>query len=489
MSLFSSLVQGAGRNLFVRDLGGSAGRTMRRLAVIAAVPGVGAWTAHAQECAPVEAAVLLAADGAAGDSFGFSVSIDGDTAIAGALNDRDSGVQSGSVYIYQYSEGAWSEQDKLRPLDGRNQDEFGYSVSISGDTAIVGAYSHTADGLFDSGAAYVFTRSGEVWTQQAKLLPGDAAPDDVFGWAVAVDGDTAVVGAVGADSIGSNTGAAYVFTRTGGVWTEQAKLSPDTWTLNGMFGFAVAVEGDTVGVGMPRAGDIATRAGAAYVFTRSGGVWTQQAKLLASDAELRDEFGFSVALSGDTMLIGARDDDNDNGSRAGSAYIFTRSGGTWTEHTKLLASDGTAGNFFGDAVALAGDVALVGARNGSGSGAAYVFTRSEGAWTEQAKLLPSDGESSDFFGDAVAVSGQTAVAGAYGNDDFGSSSGSAYIFDLGCASCAADFNGDGVVNTQDFIAFLSAWSAGDPLADWNDDGEINTQDFIAFLADWAAGCP
>ena len=269
-----------------------------------------------------------------------------------------------------------------------------------------------------------------IQDQIAKLLAGDAAAADVFGYSVSLSGDTALIGAWGDDDAGSSSGSAYIFTRSGSSWTQQAKLTASDAAAGDEFGYSVAISGDTALVGAYRDDDAGNSSGSAYIFTRSGSSWTQQAKLTASDAAADDWFGFSVSLSGDTALVGARFDDDD-GSNSGSAYIFTRSGSSWTQQAKLTASDAAAGDEFGYSVAISGDTALVGALWDDApdldSGSAYIFTRSGSSWTQQAKLTASDATFIDRFG-IVSISGDTALVGAYFNDDAGSNSGSAYIF-------------------------------------------------------------
>ena len=393
-----------------------------------------------------EQAKLTASDGADSDYFGYSVAVsgDGNTAVIGARYDDDRGSESGSAYVFTRSGGSWTQQAKLTASDGAAGDVFGYSVAVSGDgsTAVIGAHGDDDRGS-ESGSAYVFTRSGSSWTQQAKLTASDGAAGDIFGYSVAVsgDGNTAVIGAYGDDDRGIESGSAYVFTRSGGSWTQQAKLTASDGAAGDVFdfGYSVAVSGDgsTAVIGAYGDDDRGSESGSAYVFTRSGGSWTQQAKLTASDGAAGDVFGYSVAVSGDgsTAVIGAHGDD-DRGSESGSAYVFTRSGSSWTQQAKLTASDGAAGDIFGYSVAVSGDgnTAVIGAYGdddrGIESGSAYVFTRSGSSWTQQAKLTASDGAAGDLFGWSVAVSGDgsTAVIGAHGDDDRGYQSGSAYIF-------------------------------------------------------------
>jgi len=322
------------------------------------------------------------------------------------------------------------EQAKLLASNGAASDWFGYSVSLSGDTALVGAYQDDDNGSA-SGSAYVFVRTGTSWAQEAKLLAGDGAPGDHFGYSVSLSGDTALVGAVHDDDNGSNSGSAYVFARSGTSWTQEAKLLAGDGAPGDRFGWSVSLSGDTALVGAIFAADSGLESGSAYVFARSGTSWTQEAKLLAGDGAAVDAFGYSVSLSGDMALVGAPDDD-DSGSESGSAYVFVRSGTSWTQEAKLLAGDGAPGDRFGYSVSLSGDTALVGAPDdddsGSESGSAYEFARSGTNWTQEAKLLAGDGAVFDYFGYSVSLSGDTALVGAYLDDDHGTDSGSAYVF-------------------------------------------------------------
>ncbi len=381
-----------------------------------------------------EAQKLIPIDLESGDRFGSAVAIDGDTAIIGAAGEGDAGSSgSGAAYVFIRSGGVWTEQAKLLASDKSDFDFFGSSIALDGDTAIIGAFGAGAVESVGNGAAYVFTRSDGVWTEQAKLLASDGDSYDYFGNSVALDEDTAVIGASGEDDGGTDlNGAAYVFTRTGGVWTEQAKLLASDKSDLDFFGSSVAVDGDTVIVGEDNVDDSAgLPRGTAYVFTRSDGVWTEQVKLLPSDRQGGDKFGYAVALDGETAVIGAYSVDDGETRSIGAAYVFTRSGGAWTEQAKLLASDKFDVDLLGYSVALDGDTALIAAyRADDGgkwdTGAAYVFSRSGGVWTEQVKLLASDRDSYDYFGNSVAIDGDTAIIGALDKDD----GGAAYAFAL-----------------------------------------------------------
>ena len=377
----------------------------------------------------------------------------------GALYDDDNGFRSGSAYVFtRDGAGVWGEQAKLLASDGASYDQFGWSVAVDGDTAVIGVTN--GDGYASiSGTANVFTRDamGE-WTQKQKLTASDGVRSDEFGYSVAVDGDTAVIGARGSDNGLINSGSTYVFTRSGGSWNQQAKLTASDGADSDEFGFSVAVDEDTdtgivtavIGAWVDDDNGL-SNSGSAYVFTGSGVSWNQQAKLTASDGEGNDRFGSSVAVVGDTAVIGAFLDDDNGLIDSGASYVFTRSGGSWSEQAKLTATDGASYDQFGSSVAVDGETAVIGARldddNGFHSGSAYVFTRSAGVWDEKLKLLASDGASDDFFGDingAVGVSGSTIVAGAPRHDTLvGGDDGAAYFFSVFIG------DGDGIADEID----------------------------------------
>ena len=370
--------------------------------------------------------------------FGCSVAISGDTAVVGVHGDDIFfvGENTGSAYVFVRSGTTWTQQQKLLAGDGAGYDEFGISVAISGDTIVVGA-PYDDDLYSRSGSAYVFVRNAGAWSEQQKLTASDAAFQDDFGRSVAISGDTIVVGANGDDGDGdlvNDSGSAYVFVRSGSTWTEQQKLTASDGAEWDCFGYSAGISGDTAVVGAYPLYGSSTSSDSAYVFVRSGSTWTEQQKLTASDRAAGDAFGMSVAISGDTIAVGANGDD-DMGSASGSAYVFARSGSTWTEQPKLNASDGSEYDHFGYSVAIDGDTLVVGADqdddNGTYSGSAYVLVRSGGVWSEDAKLLASDGATGDHFGNSVAISGDTIVAGAEEDDgiySMYSRAGSAYVY-------------------------------------------------------------
>jgi hypothetical protein len=391
-----------------------------------------------------EIAKLIAGDAEMSDYAGYSVAVDGDTAVVGAYGEDDLGSEAGAAYIFvRDSYGVWSQQQKLTASDGQADDRFGYAVALDGDTAVIGKESWD---FFDPppGAAYVFTRdSAGVWSEQQVLTAFDGEPGDYFGEAVAVNAETILIGAYGDDDMGTSAGAAYVFVQdSAGIWGLQQKLTTSSDTSGDYFGRSVDLDGDTAVIAAPGfdyTGSI-TDSGMAYVYTRdSTGIWTLQDELIPSDNDFFNQFGKSVAVSGDTVLVGCPNDDQ-IAYNTGAAYVFTRdSTGIWTEQHKLIASDASYYESFGFAVDLDGDSLVVGAYldddNGADSGSVYVYTRdADGIWNEQVKLLSSDGSAYDLLGGygrkAVGISGNTVIAGAPLHDTLlGINTGAAYLFD------------------------------------------------------------
>ncbi len=369
--------------------------------LVGGVPAMAGW---------YETGKLVSSDIAAGDEFGSAVAVSGNTAIIGAKYDDDAANRSGSVYLFDTTTGA--QLRKLNALDGAADDFFGCSVGISGNTAIVGARNHDAGGFY-RGAAYLFDVT--TGNQLAKLTASDAEHDDRFGSSVAISGSMAIVGAPG-DELA--TGAAYLFNTVTGQQT--AKLTASDGAERDFFGEAVGISGNVAIVGAAYDDDLGNRSGSAYLFDVTTG--NQITKLTASDGAEGDLFGRSVAISGDAAIVGASL-DSFGGTEYGSAYLFDTSAGT--EIMKLTASD-LAGGQFGWSVGISEDTAIVGAKydslNDPSSGSAYLYDVTTGA--EITKLTASDAAAWDEFGYAVAISGSTAVVGTRWDDG----TGSAYVF-------------------------------------------------------------
>ena len=403
---------------------------MRLLAVLAllALAPAPAWS-------QVQTHKLLASDGAVTDFFGWRVAITGNTAIIGAHSNDATGVDSGAAYIFNVASG--QQLLKLLPSDAEAGDRFGFSVGVSGTTAIVGATGGDGNGS-GSGAAYLINTS--TGQQIAKLLSSDGESGDKFGYSVAINGTMGIVGAPGVDDNGSTSGAAYVFDTTTGF--EVAKLQPNDGAAGDWFGFSVGIWGSTAVVGADLANGNGTDSGAAYVFDALTG--QQMFKFTPADGAAGDRLGRTIGLSGNTAIVGSLLDD-DNGTDSGSAYLFDVT--TGTQIAKLLPGDGAEYRGFGISVAIDGPTAIVGSNdivNGNNSGSAYVFDLPTGQ--ELFKLLPADGEESDYFGDSVAISGSDVVVGAWHDNDNGAASGSAYLFDIfqsnaGSAFCFGDGSG------------------------------------------------
>lgn len=412
---------------------------------------------------------VIASDGAAQDWLGGSIALSGDTVVVGAQSDDIGGTANqGSVYIFVRSGGVWTQQQRLIANDGGADDYFGHSVAISGDTVVVGAHVDDIVANANQGSAYVFVRSGGVWTQQQKITANDGGPHENFGSAVALSGDTIVVGAE-SDKIGLNTvqGSAYVFTRSGTVWAQKQKLIANDGAANDHFGASVALSGDTIVVGAEY-DDIGVPkiVGSVYVFARSGGGWVQQQRLNPIDPAAAQGFGFSVALGGETLVVGVLDDNTYTPGSEGSAYVFVRNNGMWVQQQKLIANDGVFHNYFSTTVAISGETIAVGAfydtvEKKTEQGDVFVFGRSGGIWTPQQKLVANDGAAGDAFGVAVAMSGDTLAVGAQGDDigDF-QNQGSAYVFHVNkpssiTAVSAASFAGPVLASESIAAAFGS----------------------------------
>lgn len=408
---------------------------------------------------------VTASDGNAGDWLGFAVAIDANFAIIGAPRDNNS---TGSAYIFEYNNGNWTQQAKLTASDGVAGDYFGGSVSISANHAIIGAPGN--DGY--TGSAYIFECNDGNWTQQAKLLAYQGIAGDWFGQSVSISGDCAIVGAKLYDVSATNTGAAFIFYRNeGGTnnWGIQQGLSPSDAAANDNFGYSVSINGECAvigAIGDDPCSNFPNFTGSAYIYKYNGTTssWVQQAKLTASDGAKSDKFGWSVSTDGYYAIVGALLND-EKGSDAGAAYIFEPNKidpNKWDQKVKLTASDAAAGDYFGCSVAVGGGHALVGAYqnddNGSSSGSAYIFEPNEinpDTWNQIAKLTASDANANDYFGFSVAIgTGRRAIVGAYGNDDSGSESGSAYMLKL-CPD--ADLDGDCSVTLNDLAILLDDW--------------------------------
>lgn len=322
-------------------------------------------------------------------------------------------------------------ETRLLARDAGPYSHFGAAVALDGDTAVVGAPHDSSAGI-EAGAVYVFDATPRGWLAVAKLVPGDAAPLDGCGSALAIEADRVVVGCDGHDHLGRDAGAVFVFERRNGGWREIAELTLAEIEAGDRFGRSVAAADGRVVIGAPGDDDGGSGAGATYVFGRGRRGWTIQAKLTARDAAEHDGFGTAVAASGDAVLVGAYGDD-DRGSFTGAAYVFRRGPDAWMQEAKLLPRDAAPLDEVGASVALRDDLALIGAphasaRGGRGAGRATVFRHSAAGWAEWVPLESPESAEGDGLGHAVALCAGSVLVGVHFDDDHGAGSGSAYLF-------------------------------------------------------------
>ncbi|MEO7324657.1 MAG: FG-GAP repeat protein [Dokdonella sp.] len=369
-----------------------------------------------------ETAVLANPAASPGDELAYALDVDGMRIVTGSPGEASS---TGAAYVFDCTSQPCVVPVRVEPDGLAAGDRFGATVALSGDTLAVGAPGQ------QPGAVYVFVRSGSNWTQQARLLASGASASDGFGRLLALDGDHLVVAAASADN---RTGAAYVFSRSGTAWTQQARLSAADAVAGDAFGRSVAVSGDTILVGAPlkaaAAGSFAN--GAAYAFVRNGTSWPQQAKLVASLSADGDSFGSSLAIEGERAIIGAPLAAN----HVGSAYVFDRAGSVWTQQAQLTRASGAPGDRFGWSVALSGNQVVVGAPYALDScGASYTFANSGSLWSQTAGASIGTSTHGDLAGWAVAADLGRWVIAAPGNNGPLQHFGVAFWFD---AVAAAD---------------------------------------------------
>jgi len=397
----------------------------------------------------VQTAELTASDGGLGDEFGLSVSISGSTVVVGApFHNVGNNLAQGAAYVFVEPANGWSSMTQTAELvasDGATDAYFGSSVAISGNTIVVGADGTTVQGNPHEGAAYVFVKPANGWsnmTQTAKLTASGGYVGDDFGESIAISGNTLVVGAPYA-SIGSNyqQGASYVFVQPGSGWTDMtqtAKLTSSDGAANDIFGNSVAIDGTTLVVG---ASDAAvsgnSNAGKAYVFVQPGSGWTdmtQTAELTASDVMPDSYLGSSVTISGNTVVAGAPSDFS------GAAYVFVEPTGGWTDTTQTAElTPGAIASLLlmGTSVAIDGNTVMAGAASATvghnpSQGALYVFLESANGWSDEnqtTQLISSDGGVGDHFGRSLSMNGNSEVVGApFHQVGLNLAQGAAYVF-------------------------------------------------------------
>ncbi len=375
------------------------------------------------QCGGPQASAKLWTADAQQDVLGTAVALSGDVAAIGS-NEENMGSLSGSVLVCESAAGAWTPVARLTSPSGSPDDFFGRAVALDGATLLVGAPGDSATAAY-AGAAYVFERGDSTWTLTAKLVAPDGVADDSLGRAVAINGDTVLVGAPGVDGAGLDRGAVYVFERSDGVWDHTATLTALDGADYDMLGFSVAIAGDTAVIGAIYAN--VTRGGAC-VFERNAGVWTQGVLLAAPDGIPDDRFGYAVDIAGDTAVVAAYRQGIGVGRTM--AYVYQRGGGAWGAGTRL----GTWSRTSGAAVAVEGQTILVGRDGGNlptDSGLAYVFQPVGELWRPVNQLAAWDGTSGQRLGAAVALDGGRALLGAPLHFEPPTGVGAAYLFSLG----------------------------------------------------------
>jgi hypothetical protein len=447
--------------------------------------------------------IVSGSTGSVGDSFGKSVSISGNYAVIGAYLDDTKATDAGAAYIFFWNGSAWTQQAKLTALDGAASDWFGWSVSISGDTVAVGAVNYDEGSRIDTGAVYLYQRSGTTWTQMNKLttIGNDAtrASSDYYGSSVALTSTALLIGASYADvGTKADAGAVYTYSRSGSSLTYLGKVTATDAAADDHFGISLALDGSYAVVGASGSDARGVDSGAAYVFFLSG-TWGQQAKITASDGAAGDAFGNSVSISGSTLVVGACKADSGVLTDAGAAYVFTRSGTSWTQSTKITAATQAAYDQFGSSVGISGTRIVVGADmyNYGGrqdSGAVYEYEYALDSlsatykWTQQHLLKGSDYAALGHFGTAVAIEGVNVAIGAIRDSTL---KGQGYLYNLtssGLPNSGGDLPGSGgtPVNTGGSLGAGSpslvngieaqtatenvAWSYTVPTSTFTDDG-------------------
>lgn len=375
-------------------------------------------------------------------AFGRAVALDQNVAVMGASGNCPGIPACGFSYVFRFDGNVWVQEAILNASDPESQDDYGRAVSVSGDVVVVGAKNHNCPSGGDCGAAYVYRYNGITWVEEQKLTASDALPTlfyEGFGRSVSVSGDTIVVGAVlGNCPDGMDCGSAYVYQFDGTTWIEVAKLRPETSGHAYFFGISVSISDDLIFVGSefadcPGGGSCSV----VYVYQFNGSTWVEFQKLKAfgdGPAGNGGSYGRSVSVNGNVAIVGANLGGCSAGSSCGSAYVYRFNGITWVEEQRLTASDGQNSDAFGYSVSINEDVIAVGAffkGYPNGAGAAYYYLYIGGNWVEQKKLVASDETPSAAFGLATATNGDIILTGAQHADcPFDAACGTVYIYDV-----------------------------------------------------------
>ncbi len=396
------------------------------------------YASHFSTCAfaqwSEQSPILQASDEVDTAFFGSSVALSGDVAVVGAWFHPSGGTSRGEAYVYRRNGSVWGEEQILQASDEEDDANFGYSVAVSGNAAVVGAYRHSSGGAPGAqwGQTYVYRYDGAAWVEEQILRASDEVTGGGFGISVAIDGNVAVIGGFGHPSGGEQRGQAYVFRYNGTTWMEEGILQASDEVDFASFGYAVAVNGSVAVVGAfnyftPLKGFM----GQAYIYRYSGAGWPEEQVLKASDESNYAQFGASVAVSGDVVVVGALNHPG-GGINRGQAYVLRYNGASWAEEQILKASDGVDQALFGRSVAVDGNVALIGGpgnpSGGTNRGQTYVYRYNGATWPERQILQASDEADGSGFGVSVAVDGDGIVVGANGHPSGGTHRGQAYAF-------------------------------------------------------------
>jgi FG-GAP repeat len=370
--------------------------------------------AQAKTRLPMQLTELLESDSAPHDNYGIVVALSSDTAVIGVPFESSRIFNAGSAYVYRHSNGAWSLQQKLQASDSAPGDQYGWSIALQGGTLLIGARFDDDRG-FNSGSIYAYTLTDGIWVERQKFSAPDGAVNDQYGSAISLDGDLAFIGTPFDDDNGFESGSVYIYERTAGLWAVERKITAHDGEPGDQFGWSVALSAGSALIGARFDDDEAFNSGSAYLYNRTAQTWHMKQKFTASDAAVNDQFGWTVALDDKTAVIGARFND-DMGINSGSAYVYTLIDKVWSQHQKLTASDGESGNQYSWAIALDGDKLIIGAPfdnyDEALSGSCYVYSRSDHGWSEQQKLTANIEVLAARYGISVALEGDTTLIGA-----------------------------------------------------------------------------
>jgi hypothetical protein len=379
-----------------------------------------------------QAVKLVADDAAAFDQLGGSLSLSGRRLAVGSHFSDGADFNTGAVYLWRQDVSGWALEAKIEPTSSAINDQFGYDVALDGDTLLVGTQTSLGGGAELTGSAQIFRRVGDRWIEEASFAPQQLTSLSRFGWTVDLEGDRAIVGAP-FHSVGFEfSGASWTFRREGGRWIDEGLLLPHDPSEDHLFGHDVSLSGDLAAVSAVWHGQVDFPIEAVYMFRHDGAGWAETDKLSPADLDINDEFGAAIALDHGRVAIGSPADDDD-GNSSGSVYMYTRGPSGWELQQKVTAADAAQDEHFGQDVALSGDTLVVGAIDVAGStpwgGAVYVFRWTGESWRQEAKLTPSGLLPFGYFGSSVTVDGSRIAGGAHLDDLAAEQAGAAYVFD------------------------------------------------------------